>query len=197
MIGEVVVDGTNHFFTFASLRQTRLLVGTDVIGRGLDIPGITHVIIYDFGTIEDYVHRVGRTMRGKITEQAQASSSRRKKKSKSLHDQADPEVAPEDDDEMLGGGSSTLLSGGLSNPFHAHDMLAEEELSSCKISEDDSPPAAVPTSHAITFFEYYKGYPHNARMLIDILRNAKQKVPPALSELAQKVANGERIEERW
>merc|ERR1712048_591735 len=42
----------------------RLLVTTDVMGRGLDIPSISHVVIYDMGDIDDYVHRVGRTCRG-------------------------------------------------------------------------------------------------------------------------------------
>merc|ERR1711957_297613 len=44
--------------------DTRLLVTTDVMGRGLDIPTITHVVCYDMGDIEDYVHRIGRTARG-------------------------------------------------------------------------------------------------------------------------------------
>jgi len=44
--------------------DTRLLCTTDVMGRGLDIPTITHVFIYDMGDIEDYVHRIGRTARG-------------------------------------------------------------------------------------------------------------------------------------
>ncbi|CAK9115008.1 unnamed protein product [Durusdinium trenchii] len=44
--------------------DTKLLVTTDVMGRGLDIPGISHVVIYDMGDIEDYVHRIGRTARG-------------------------------------------------------------------------------------------------------------------------------------
>merc|ERR1712083_154633 len=33
-------------------------------GRGLDIPTITHVVIYDMGDIDDYIHRIGRTARG-------------------------------------------------------------------------------------------------------------------------------------
>jgi len=44
--------------------DTKLLVCTDVMSRGLDIPGISHVVIYDMGDIEDYVHRIGRTARG-------------------------------------------------------------------------------------------------------------------------------------
>mmetsp|Transcript_717 Transcript_717/g.2083 ORF Transcript_717/g.2083 Transcript_717/m.2083 type:complete len:644 (+) Transcript_717:99-2030(+) len=44
--------------------DVRLLVATDVMGRGLDIPDITHVVIYDMGDVMDYVHRIGRTARG-------------------------------------------------------------------------------------------------------------------------------------
>lgn len=44
--------------------QLKLLITTDVMGRGLDIPDISHVVIFDMGEIEDYVHRIGRTARG-------------------------------------------------------------------------------------------------------------------------------------
>merc|ERR1712151_745047 len=44
--------------------ETRLLVCTDVMGRGLDIPDISHVVIFDMGDVEDYVHRIGRLCRG-------------------------------------------------------------------------------------------------------------------------------------
>jgi ATP-dependent RNA helicase DBP3 len=41
-----------------------LLIATDVAARGLDIPDVEHVINYTFPlTIEDYVHRIGRTGR--------------------------------------------------------------------------------------------------------------------------------------
>ncbi|MFA5986211.1 MAG: DEAD/DEAH box helicase [Parcubacteria group bacterium] len=51
----------------ASFRDDKLhiLVATDVVARGIDIDGITHVINYDLPeTYEDYIHRIGRTGRG-------------------------------------------------------------------------------------------------------------------------------------
>ncbi|KAF8338192.1 uncharacterized protein EI90DRAFT_2991491 [Cantharellus anzutake] len=45
--------------------RTGLLVATDVAARGLDIPNVSSVINYSFPlTVEDYVHRIGRTGRG-------------------------------------------------------------------------------------------------------------------------------------
>ena len=42
--------------------SVRLLVATDVAARGLDIPDVGCVLNYSFPlTIEDYVHRIGRT----------------------------------------------------------------------------------------------------------------------------------------
>jgi superfamily II DNA/RNA helicase len=42
----------------------RILVATDVVARGLDVPHIAHVINYDLPMCpEDYVHRIGRTAR--------------------------------------------------------------------------------------------------------------------------------------
>jgi len=46
--------------------QGRILVATDVAARGLDIDNISHVINYDLpATYDDYVHRIGRTGRGR------------------------------------------------------------------------------------------------------------------------------------
>ena len=51
--------------------ETPLLVATDVAARGLDIPNVEHVINYTFPlTIEDYIHRIGRTGRGGKTGKA-------------------------------------------------------------------------------------------------------------------------------
>ncbi|MGL4595018.1 MAG: DEAD/DEAH box helicase [Thermoguttaceae bacterium] len=42
----------------------RYLVATDVVGRGIDVSGISHIINYDIPKFcDDYVHRVGRTGR--------------------------------------------------------------------------------------------------------------------------------------
>jgi len=43
---------------------TRILVATDVVGRGIDVSGVSHIINYDIPEFcDDYVHRVGRTGR--------------------------------------------------------------------------------------------------------------------------------------
>jgi ATP-dependent RNA helicase RhlE len=45
--------------------EHRVLVATDIAARGLDIPRIEHIINFDIPeTVEDYVHRAGRTARG-------------------------------------------------------------------------------------------------------------------------------------
>lgn len=44
--------------------ELRVLVATDVVGRGLDIPDVTHVVVYSFNTPLEYIHRIGRTGRG-------------------------------------------------------------------------------------------------------------------------------------
>tara|TARA_R110001592_G_scaffold3525_12_gene19927 strand:+ start:23037 stop:24920 length:1884 start_codon:yes stop_codon:yes gene_type:complete len=42
----------------------RILVATDVVARGLDVPHVEHVINYDLPQVpEDYIHRIGRTAR--------------------------------------------------------------------------------------------------------------------------------------
>ncbi|MEP6239572.1 DEAD/DEAH box helicase, partial [Erythrobacter sp.] len=44
--------------------KTSVLIATDVAARGIDIPGVSHVINYELPNVpEQYVHRIGRTAR--------------------------------------------------------------------------------------------------------------------------------------
>ncbi|HLV84900.1 MAG TPA: DEAD/DEAH box helicase [Devosia sp.] len=44
--------------------DVRILVATDIAARGIDVPGITHVVNYELpDDPENYVHRIGRTAR--------------------------------------------------------------------------------------------------------------------------------------
>ncbi|MFM9059645.1 MAG: DEAD/DEAH box helicase [Planctomycetaceae bacterium] len=44
--------------------NVRILVATDVVGRGIDVSSVSHIINYDIPEFcDDYVHRVGRTGR--------------------------------------------------------------------------------------------------------------------------------------
>ena len=47
--------------------KVRVLVGTDIAARGLDIEGLPHVVNYELPNVpEDYVHRIGRTGRAGV-----------------------------------------------------------------------------------------------------------------------------------
>lgn len=44
--------------------EVSILLATDVVGRGIDVDNVTHVINYDLPeTYDDYIHRIGRTGR--------------------------------------------------------------------------------------------------------------------------------------
>jgi ATP-dependent RNA helicase RhlE len=44
--------------------RVRVLVATDIAARGIDVPGVTHVVNYELpDEPETYVHRIGRTAR--------------------------------------------------------------------------------------------------------------------------------------
>lgn len=51
--------------------KIQVLVATDIVARGIDIDGVSHVINYDFPVNpEDYVHRIGRTGRAEALGEA-------------------------------------------------------------------------------------------------------------------------------
>jgi superfamily II DNA/RNA helicase len=68
---ESIHGNKSHGQRQASLKKfksgnAQVLVATDVAARGIHVDSITHVINYDLpNTFEDYVHRIGRTGRGK------------------------------------------------------------------------------------------------------------------------------------
>ncbi len=48
--------------------KSRVMVATDIAGRGIDVEGIAHVVNFDLPNVpEDYVHRIGRTARAGAT----------------------------------------------------------------------------------------------------------------------------------
>jgi ATP-dependent RNA helicase RhlE len=48
--------------------EMKVLVATDIAARGIDIPGVSHVVNYDLPDVpEQYVHRIGRTARAGAT----------------------------------------------------------------------------------------------------------------------------------
>src|SRR4029078_4411766 len=49
-------------------RQLQILIGTDILSRGIDLEGIDLVVNFDVPPDpEDYIHRIGRTARAETT----------------------------------------------------------------------------------------------------------------------------------
>ncbi len=62
--GDLQQSGRDRVMKAFRAGTVRLLVATDVVGRGIDVTGISHIINYDMPqSSDDYVHRVGRTGR--------------------------------------------------------------------------------------------------------------------------------------
>lgn len=62
--GDISQDARNQAVEKFKSGAVPLLIATDVAARGLDIPDVEVVINYSFPlTVEDYVHRIGRTGR--------------------------------------------------------------------------------------------------------------------------------------
>ena len=64
--GGILQDERFSIFERFKSGENQLLITTDVAARGIDIPGVHAVVNYDLPELpENYVHRVGRTGRGK------------------------------------------------------------------------------------------------------------------------------------
>jgi ATP-dependent RNA helicase DeaD len=62
--GDLQQSGRDRVMKHFRAGGTKILVATDVVGRGIDVTGISHIINYDMPqSSDDYVHRVGRTGR--------------------------------------------------------------------------------------------------------------------------------------
>ncbi|MDR2438844.1 MAG: DEAD/DEAH box helicase [Planctomycetaceae bacterium] len=62
--GDLVQGERDRVMSLFRSGTLRYLVATDVVGRGIDVSGISHIINYDIPAFcDDYVHRVGRTGR--------------------------------------------------------------------------------------------------------------------------------------
>ncbi len=64
MHGDMVQRARDHVMKRFRAGEVKILVATDVVGRGIDVTSISHIINYDIPqSSDDYVHRVGRTGR--------------------------------------------------------------------------------------------------------------------------------------
>jgi ATP-dependent RNA helicase DeaD len=64
MHGDMVQGARDRVMKSFRAGEVRILVATDVVGRGIDVTRISHIINYDIPqSSDDYVHRVGRTGR--------------------------------------------------------------------------------------------------------------------------------------
>ncbi len=64
MHGDMTQSARDRAMKLFRSQQITCLVATDVVGRGIDVSGISHIINFDIPQFcDDYVHRVGRTGR--------------------------------------------------------------------------------------------------------------------------------------
>lgn len=67
LTGEIAQNKRSKTLNDFKEGKLRVLVATDVVGRGIHIDGVTHVINYNLPEDpEDYVHRIGRTGRAGV-----------------------------------------------------------------------------------------------------------------------------------
>uniref|UniRef100_A0A7N0RHJ7 RNA helicase n=1 Tax=Kalanchoe fedtschenkoi TaxID=63787 RepID=A0A7N0RHJ7_KALFE len=96
--------------------KSPIMTATDVAARGLDVKDVKYVVNYDFpGSLEDYVHRIGRTGRAGAKGTAYtfftAANARFAKELISILDEAGQKVSP--DLAAMGRGAPPPLAGGF------------------------------------------------------------------------------------
>ncbi|KAE8659553.1 DEAD-box ATP-dependent RNA helicase 20 [Hibiscus syriacus] len=94
--------------------KSPIMTATDVAARGLDVKDVKYVINYDFpGSLEDYVHRIGRTGRAGAKGTAYtfftAANARFAKELIAILEEAGQKVSPEL--AAMGRGAPPLPSG--------------------------------------------------------------------------------------
>ncbi len=80
------------------LGKRNILVCTDVAARGLDIKGVSHVYNYDIpGSIDEYIHRIGRTARAGMEGKAISLVSQRDAPNfRKIHENSSFKIAQEE-----------------------------------------------------------------------------------------------------
>lgn len=98
--------------------KCRILIATDVVARGLDIPHIKHVINYDMPQCpEDYIHRIGRTARAGADGSALSLvSPQDSSKMYAINRLLNPDQKPSSREDGPGGSNSSGRSGRNRSP---------------------------------------------------------------------------------
>ncbi|MBN1854547.1 MAG: DEAD/DEAH box helicase, partial [Pirellulales bacterium] len=129
--------------------DVRILIATDVVGRGIDVSGISHIINYDIPeSCDDYIHRVGRT--GRMGREGVAYTF----------------VAPEEGNEL------TRIE------MRVDRLLVRAEMENFESFIRSAPSGGDPSNLGIGVIEQF-GYEHGSRSSVPSRRLSKAPPRPA------------------
>ncbi|CAD7934602.1 unnamed protein product [Amoebophrya sp. A120] len=195
---------------FKKKRHCQIMVATDLIARGLDVPTVTHVIIYEFQTLDNYVHRIGRTCRGRNELSSSTGGGGSLSGKSSLT--SSPTTTHQDVEVGSLNGTSTQLNNvkngspgavSLCSSLSTRNINLQQQQQEIQIKDGASKinidGATTSASHqliltatkrekvskALIYFQHYDKYPENAGKLKNMLAQAKQPVPEDLEKLAK------------
>lgn len=104
-IDNIVVDylhsrrtQSQRFKALSSFRrgETNILIATDLIARGIDVEGVSHVICFDLPfEPEQYIHRIGRTGRMRLVDQAERNARAQTEQPLDSEPNTEPNAEPE------------------------------------------------------------------------------------------------------